>query len=143
MTDDGSMVDEYLDCTGRIRRFRLSVYGDGRFLEAVEQPEDDAPGLRFSLPTGADGSPPWGRMREALRARLAQRDLARNPRSDRLEILAKVVRAQIGFAGDPEDGPPVLVDDLALSWVDLGRLLASYEGWHLRLEIKDITEALE
>ena len=37
---------------------------------------------------------------------------------------------------------PLFIDDLELSWVDLGRLLASYEGWHLRIEIKDVTEAL-
>lgn len=36
MADDESMIDEYVDCMGRIRRFRLSVYADGRFLEAVE-----------------------------------------------------------------------------------------------------------
>ena len=53
-----------------------------------------------------------------------------------------MVRAQIGFAGDEGGGPPVLVDDLELSWAELGRLLASYEGWHLRIEIIDLTEAL-
>ncbi len=137
------MIDDFLDCTGRIRRFRLSVYAYGQFLEAAEEREDGKPGLRFSVPTGADGVPPWGRMREALRTRLAQRDLAQDPRSGRLEILARVLRAQIGFAGHEEDGPPLLVDDLELSWADLGRLLSSYEGWHLRIEIRDITEALE
>jgi hypothetical protein len=142
MTDDDSIIEEFLDCTGCIRRFRLSVYANGRFLEAAEQREGGEPGLRFSLPTGADGVPPWGGMREALRNRLAQRDLARDPRSGRLEILTGVVRAQIGFAGDEGAGPPVLVDDLELSWVELGRLLASYEGWHLRIEIIDLTEAL-
>ena len=47
--------------------------------------------------------------------------------------------------GDDDGGPPALVDDLELSWTDLGRLLASYEGWHLRLEIRfrDPSELLE
>jgi hypothetical protein len=140
--EDELMVDEYVDCTGRLRRFRLAVYAGGRFLRAVELRDRDEPGLHVSLPTGADGVPPWGRMRELLRARLARRDLASDPRSGRLEILTNVVHAQVGFATEEDGGPPLFIDDLELSWVDLGRLLASYEGWHLRIEIKDLTEAL-
>ena len=37
----------------------------------------------------------------------------------------------------------VLVDDLELGWDELGRLLESYEGWHLRIEIHDPSEAFD
>jgi hypothetical protein len=62
-----SMTDEFLDCTGRVRTFRLSVYAAGRFLEAVELLGGGERGLRFVLPAGPDGEIPWGRMRQALR----------------------------------------------------------------------------
>ena len=139
MDDDGSMIDEYLDAAGTVRTFRLAVCGGGQFLEAVERRDGAWAGLRFVLP-GTAGEPPWGEMREGIRAWLARRDVARHPRSGRLELLTRSLRGQIDSIGD--DGEPVvLVDDLEIGWDELGRLLASYEGWHLRIEIRDPSEA--
>ncbi|TMB13564.1 MAG: hypothetical protein E6J71_22495 [Deltaproteobacteria bacterium] len=141
MDDDGSMIDEYLDAAGTVRTFRLAVYGGGQFLEAVERRDGAWAGLRFVLPVRA-GEPPWGEMREGIRAWLARRDVARHPRSGRLELLTRSLRGQIDSIGD--DGEPVvLVDDLEIGWDELGRLLASYEGWHLRIEIRDPSEAFD
>jgi len=81
-------------------------------------------------------------MRVRIRAWLARRDVARHPRSGRLELLTRSLRGQIESVGDDE-GPTVLVDDLEIGWSDLGRLLESYEGWHVRLEIRDPSEAFE
>src|SRR5207245_803362 len=50
MDDDGSMIDEYLDAAGTVRTFRLAVYRDGQFLEAVERRDGARAGLRFVLP---------------------------------------------------------------------------------------------
>ena len=50
MDDDGSMIDEYLDAAGTVRTFRLRVYRDGQFLEAVERHDGAWAGLRFVLP---------------------------------------------------------------------------------------------
>ena len=141
MDDDGSMIDEYLDAAGTVRTFRLAVYRDGQFLEAVERRDGARAGLRFVLPVRA-GEPPWGEMREGIRAWLARRDVARHPRSGRLELLTRSLRGQIDAIGD--DGEPVvLVDDLEIGWDELGRLLASYEGWHLRIEVRDPSEAFD
>jgi hypothetical protein len=52
--------------------------------------------------------------------------LARNPHSGRFETPTKVVRAQIGFAGPRVVAPRGLVDDLKLTWTDIGPPLASY-----------------
>ena len=81
-------------------------------------------------------------MREGIRAWLARRDVAQHPRSGRLELLTRSLRGQIDSAGD-DGGPVVLVDDLEIGWDELGRLLASYEGWHLRIEIRDPSEAFD
>jgi hypothetical protein len=142
MDDDDSMIDEYLDAAGVVRTFRLAVYGGGKFLEAVERRDGAWAGLRFVLSVPAGEEPPWGEMRARIRAWLARRDIARHPRSGRLELLTHSLRGQLESVGDDE-GPTVLVDDLELGWSDLGRLLASYEGWHVRLEIRDPSEAFE
>src|SRR5213592_2125879 len=113
MDDDESMIDEYLDAAGMVRTFRLTVHAGGRFLEAIERRGAAWAGLRFLLPVPAGEPPPWGEMRAQIRAWLARRDVARHPRSGRLE----------------------------LAWSELGGLLASYEGWHIRIEIRDPSEA--
>src|SRR3989442_15866173 len=126
MDDDGSMIDEYLDAAGTVRTFRLRVYRDGQFLEAVERHDDAWTGLRFVLPA-KDGEPPWGEMREGIRAWLARRDVARHPPSGRLELLTRSPRGQIDSTAG--DGRAVLLrDEPQLGWDELGRLLQSYEG---------------
>src|SRR5438093_916127 len=110
-------------------------------LEAVERRDGAWAGLRFVLPA-RDGESPWGEMREGLRAWLARRDVVRHPRSGRFELLTRSLRGQIDSIDD-DGGPVVLVDDLELGWDELGRLLESYEGWHLRIEIRDPSEAFD
>jgi len=140
MDDDESMIDEYLDAAGMVRTFRLTVHAGGRFLEAIERHGAAWAGLRFVLPVPAGEPPPWGEMRAQIRAWLARRDVARHPRSGRLELVAGSLRGQIASVGD--DGEPkVLVDDLEIACSELGGLLASYEGGHIRIEIRDPSEA--
>ena len=131
------MMDEYLDAAGMVRTFRLTYTQAGD----SSRPSSGAapPGPRF-LPVPAGEPPPWGEMRAQIRAWLARRDVARHPRSGRLELVARSLRGQIASVGD--DGEPkVLVDDLEIAWSELGGLLASYEGWHIRIEIRDPSEA--
>jgi len=142
MDDPESMIDEYLDAAGVVRTFRLTVYAGGGFLEAVERRDDTWAGLRFVLPVQAGEPPPWGEMRARIREWLARRDVARHPRSGRLELLARSLRGQIDSVTH-EEGPTVLVDDLEIGWSELGRLLASYEGWHVRIEIRDPSEVFD
>ena len=142
MEDGDSMVDEYLDAAGVISTFRLTVYAGWQFLEAVERRDGTWTGLRFVLPVAPGEAPPWGEMRARIRAWLARRDVARYPRSGQLELLARSLRGQIESVADDE-GPTVLVDDLEIGWSELGGLLASYEGWHIRIEIRDPCEAFD
>src|SRR5438034_3191435 len=94
MDDDESMIDEYLDAAGMVRTFRLTVHAGGRFLEAIERCGAAWAGLRFLLPVPAGEPPPWGEMRAQIRAWRARRDVARHPRSGRLGLVARSLRAR-------------------------------------------------
>ncbi len=133
------MVDEYPDCTGRKRRFRLELYAEGLFLEAVELRDDDAPGLRFIMSVKPDELPPYGQMRDHIRERLSQRDLVRDPRTGKLENIRRVIRAQV-HSFDDETGLMLTVDDMQITWRELGQVLAPYSGWGLRIQICDCGE---
>lgn len=136
-----SMVDEYLDCTGKRRFFRLTLYAQGRFLEAVELLNGEPTGWRFVLPVEPGKLPPWGEMRDRVREHLSRRHVVRDSAGG-LHVLHRTIRAQItsGDTSDDVELPSLLVDDLELEWEDLGRLLRSYEGWKLRIRICDPSE---
>jgi hypothetical protein len=132
--EDEEMIDDYLDCTGKRRRFRVMVYGNGRFLQAVEVCEGEASGLRFVLPVRAGEAPPWGEIRKRIRERLATRSVVRDEHG-RLELVGDVLRGQIGQG---QGGmPSVVVDDLELSWEEVGALLQPCVGFGLRIEIHE------
>jgi len=82
-----------------------------------------------------------GEMRETIRARMAERDVAVDPATGRLEILRGLVRAHIDSVPESheedEDGPVLIVDDLKITWRELGEMLVGLDGWSLRLEILD------
>lgn len=133
----GGDIEEFLDCAGKRRRFRLQVYANGRFLEAREILADDVPGARIALPIKRGASPPWGEIRKRIRERLARRDLVADEHG-RLVLVADGLRGQLTWS--EEDGPALIVDDVILSWDEVGRLLEAYEGFGVRLEIRDAVE---
>jgi hypothetical protein len=137
---DEDETEDFLDCTGKPRTFKLEPYSNDLWLQAVEV-TGEAAGLRFCLPA-RDGVLAWGEMREKIRRRLAQRDVVRTPEG-KLVMLTHLVRGQVASTSSTrgERGPRVLVDDMEISWEELGRLLECYEGWHFRLDIKDASEA--
>lgn len=134
-------VETFLDACGNKRRFDVRIYGGGplTFLSAWEQRPDGKPGIRMLLRFDEQSEiPPYGPLREKVQARLATRDLARDPDSGRLQLLTGIIRAQLTCSAEGPDGPPaVLIDDELLSWEDLGRLLSMYEGFGLQLRITD------
>ena len=74
-------------------------------------------------------------MRRRIRERLAERDIVRDE-AGRLQLLRDLVRGQLTESEDGE-APAVLVDDLVLSWDELGALLLPLVGFGLRIEIHD------
>ncbi len=131
----GREVEEFLDCAGKRRRFVLQVYADGRFLEARELLAGDVPGARLSLAVRRGEVPPWGEVRKRIRERLSRRDLARAENGE-IVLVADGLRGQLTWSSE-EEGLALIVDDMILSCRDDGLLLASYEGFDVRLEIHD------
>lgn len=69
--------------------------------------------------------PPWGEMRDKIREWLSQRDLVRDATGE-LHELDRPIRAQISDRDRPDrEVPLLLVDDLEVSWEELGRLVVS------------------
>jgi hypothetical protein len=133
------IVDDYLDCTGRMRHFKLEPYAEGLFLEAVELRDGEPVGLRFIMGVNTDGQPPYGQIRDRIRERLSQRDLVHDPQSGKLESIHNLIRVQLDELDD--DGTPMLlVDDMRISWRALGRLLERYNGYGLRIQICECGE---
>jgi hypothetical protein len=85
MTDDDEqvIVDEYIDCTGRVRRFRLTVYAGGAFLSAIELRQGEPTGARLIERIRDDDGEAFGRMRDRIRARSSLRAVKYLSRSRR------------------------------------------------------------
>ena len=136
MPPDEEMLDEYIDCAGKRRQFRLTLYAEGLFLQAIEIRDGEPVGLRFVLPVRDGEIPPWGEMRKRIRERLAERHIVRDE-AGRLHILRDLIRGQLT---ESEDGvtPSLLVDDLVLTWEELGELLMPCVGFGLRIEVHEV-----
>ncbi|MFH1469097.1 MAG: hypothetical protein ABIO70_32215 [Pseudomonadota bacterium] len=136
------VVEEYhLDCQGQKRLFRLEIFGSGQdaFLCATEVCGGEPSGLRLRARFHEGVDPvPWGRLRNAIARRIATRDLVTDPDHGGLHLLTGLIRAQlVPDPADPDGPPAVLVDDLRLSWAQLGRVLSTCEGWGLRIEVTE------
>ncbi len=137
----GGQNETFLDACGQKRRFLVEVFGGGAstFLSAREQRPDGGPGMRLSQRFDESlEQPPHGALRDKIRARLATRDLARDPDNGALQLLTGDIRAQLSCdPAAPDDLPAVLIDDQMISWEDLGRLLSMYEGFGLQIRVTD------
>jgi hypothetical protein len=137
--DEPVVMQEYhLDCQGKKRLFRLSEISRGplSFIYAVELRDGEPTGL--SLRAHYDEMtemPAWWDIRRKIAKRLATRDVVRDPDTGNLEILNMLIRARVGAQG--KDGPEMLVDDLAITWEELGKVLQTYEGWSVKIKISD------
>jgi hypothetical protein len=142
--DQTTMLEHYLDCTGKKRQFRLQSYAHDRFLEATEILDGEPVGMRFVMRADPRGELPWGELRERIRQRMSERDVAVDPDTGKLEILRSLVRAHIDAVPDAHEddreGPVLIVDDRRITWRKLGQMLAGLEGFDLRLEILEPTQ---
>lgn len=107
--DEETFHEDFLDCTGRKRRFRLQPYATGRFLDAVEMLDGEPVGMRFAMTMDHTA---WGRMRDKFRTRLAERDVVVDPDTGKAPILCGLVRADV--VG--EDETQITADGLALDY---------------------------
>ena len=116
----------------------MMIYAAGLFLDAREMRGDEPVGLRFVERVRDDPGVAFGKIRERIRERLAQPDVGRNARTGELFLLRDRLKGQIAPFDRAEGGPSVLVDDLELTWAEIGHLLEPFEGFHVELSIRDV-----
>ena len=133
--------EHHLDSQGRRRLFRIeeSFQPTGAWLEAVEVRDGAPTGWSFRMSFDPEVErPPYRELREKVQARLATRDLVRDPDAGRHEVMDLIVRARVlRPGGEGSAGPDLIVDGEPVTWEELGRAIEPYEGWGLRIEIVD------
>ncbi|WP_259460559.1 hypothetical protein [Paraburkholderia sp. BL23I1N1] len=80
-----------------------------------------------------------GRLVEKMRRALAVKYLAIN--GSQFQIRDQTERGLISSdPAGPGEVPVVVVDGREIGWDDFGRMLAAFEGWQFRLEIRDLAD---
>jgi hypothetical protein len=129
---------------GGKRHFRLQEYHRSVLscIDATELIDGEPIGTRLVEHFNDElQMPPYYEIRPRIAARLATRDLVRDPETGRLMDLNMRIRAQVHRGGESHgEGPALLIDGDVVTWAELGTLLNTYEGWGLRIEIKDAGE---
>jgi len=120
-------------------RFRSWLCGTGLAIDAFELRDGSPAGYRFQVIGEPDDDPLEllgkliGKMRRALAlTHLEDTDLG--PQVNDGLVLRGTVDS------DPEEDhgvPMVVVDGSELSWDELGRMVATFEGWQFKLEFRD------
>lgn len=133
------------DCGGQAHEFhfRTRLLGDRLSLEAFELKDGTPGGYRFQLLADAQTEPLslLGRLVERIRRALSVKDIEQGECGTR--IAKQSVRARIDW-DETEDGrvPLLIIDGQPVSWEEFGRMLMTFEGWQLRVEIKDPSDEL-
>jgi hypothetical protein len=126
--------------------FAIRFLGDCVSLDSFELRDGAPAGYRFNVMSYEPEEDPlalFGKLLEKMRRGLAQRHLERDE-DGRLGIAKPdVVRGMID--SDPDDDwesmmPVLVVDGQNVTWEQLGRMLLTYEGFQLKLEVFDKSE---
>jgi hypothetical protein len=125
-------------------QFRTRLFGPGMAIDAFELREGCQAGYQFQA-IGEPNDDPLellgkliGKMRRALAlTHLDDTDHGLQV-NDRL-----ILRGTVD--SDPEEDqrvPMVVIDGREISWDELGRMVAAFEGWQFKLEFRDLSEEI-
>ena len=125
--------------------FRVRHGGDHIALDAFELTEGSPGGYEFQILGDPEQDPAalFERLVQRMRRALARRHLEET-RSG-LQITKSrgrwIVRGQIGW-DDDTDGrvPRLVIDGRGHSWDEIGRMLMTFEGFHIKMEVHDRSE---
>ena len=128
------------DCGGETHQFhfRTRLFGSGVALDAFELREGNAAGYKFQMV----GDPEddlftlLGRLIQKIRRTLSIKHLEDDGIG--LHIADRTARGRIEWDAS-QDGhvPLIVVDGREISWEEFGRMLMTFEGWQIKLEILD------
>ena len=123
-------------------QFRTRLFGPGMAIDAFELRDGSPAGYEFQVIGEPDEDPLEllgkliGKMRRAL-ALTHLEDTDHGPQvNDRL-----ILRGTVD--SDPDEDhrvPMVVIDGREISWDELGRMVAAFEGWQFKLEFRDRSE---
>ena len=125
-------------------QFRTRLFGPGLAIDAFELRDGGPAGYEFQVIGEPDDDPLQllGKLIEKMRRALAVthlQDTEHGPQvNDRL-ILRGAIHS------DPEEDlrvPMVVIDGREISWDELGRMVAAFEGWQFKLEFRDRSEEI-
>jgi hypothetical protein len=131
------------DCAGERHEFhfRIRLLGSVMALDAFELKAGAPGGYQFQILGKPDDEPLLllGSMIERIRRNLSVRHLVRSEHGT--QIADQTVCGRIEW--DASEGgrvPLLVIDGQEVSWDEFGRMLMSFEGWQLRVVIRDRSE---
>ncbi len=129
------------DCKGDDHQFHLRTHllGDMVTLEAFELHEGSPGGYQFELIGDPDDDlfALLGRLVQKIRKTLSVKHIEHGDLG--LHIIDQTVRGRIeSSCSDFDSDPIIVVDGQEISWTEFGRMLMSFEGWQIKLEIVDV-----
>ena len=131
------------DCAGEKHEFhfRMRLHGSVMALDAFELKTGAPGGYQFQILGKPDDEPLLllGSLIERIRRNLSVRHLV--PSEHGTQIADRTVCGRIEW-DESEDGrvPLLVIDGQEVSWDEFGRMLMSFEGWQLRVAIRDRSE---
>ena len=128
------------DCRGKEHQFhfRTRLLGGIVALEAFEVREGNPEGYQFELIGDSEDDlfALLGRLVQTIRKALSVKHIEDGEHG--LQIIDQMVRGRIeSSCSDYDSEPVIVVDGREISWKDFGRMLMSFEGWQIKLEIVD------
>ena len=136
---------ELTDARGNQHTFHFETfhYVSGVSLKAVEMRDGETRGYVFEVAGESEAEEPlelFGRLFQKMQRGLALQHIDERDLGPGIND-AGTVRARIEWDED-QDGqvPLVVIDGREFTWEQLGRMMMSYEGWQLKLQIHDMTE---
>jgi len=120
--------------------FRTHMFGANVSIEAFEIKDSQISGYEFAVAGDAEGDMLllFGKLFDKMRSELGRRHIEKAEYTRYQITDDDTVRAQIAEE-DGEDGqlPCLVIDGKELSWSEFGRMLMTYNGFNMKLEIFD------
>lgn len=120
-------------------RFRTRLFGPGLAIDSFELRDGSTAGYRFQVIGEPDDDPLelLGKLIAKMRRALALTHLEDTNHGPQVND-GLVLR---GFVDSDPDAdhlvPMVVIDGREISWVEFGRMVATFEGWQFKLEFRD------
>jgi hypothetical protein len=133
-SQDFPLHDAIEDAAGNERSFVIISREAGSGFELVAQ-EQGKEGLGYEFSAFSETSPyhALGSLRGKMRRSLATRHITRH--GSHYLLLHDTLRGRISW--DQDRGLVLIVDGIALTLEEMGKILEMHEGWQCRLQIAD------